>query len=133
MIAILDPKGKPPHRSPKFLVIHHPSVRMISRQWRGIAKPGRAAEYIHHLESQTFRALEKIPGFVAASILTRQIGESTEFLIITEWESLDAIHGFAGLNVSVAVVPEAARALLSSFDEYVVHYEIERRFDPTKH
>ena len=30
-------------------------------------------------------------------------------------------------------MPEPARALLSSFDEAVVHYETERRFEPTTH
>ena len=94
---------------------------MISRQWRGITKPGRADAYIHHLEHETFPALATIPGFIRASILKRDVGEMTEFQIVTEWESLDAIHGFAGINVSVAVVPDAARALLSSFDERVVH------------
>ena len=103
---------------------------MISRQWRGIAKPGRAADYVHHLERDTFLALARIPGFIRASILKREIGESTEFQIVTEWESLDAIHGFAGDDIDVAVVPEDARALLASFDEYVVHYEIERTFEP---
>ena len=104
---------------------------MISRQWRGIAKPGRAADYVHHLETHTFPALAKIPGFTRASVLKREIGESTEFQIVTEWQSLDAVHGFAGADIGVAVVPEAARALLASFDEYVVHYEIERTFEPT--
>ena len=105
---------------------------MISRQWRGIAKPGRAADYVHHLESETFRSLARIPGFIRASILKRDTGESTEFQIVTEWESLDAIHAFAGADISVAVVPEAARALLSSFDDVVVHYEIEKTFEPSK-
>jgi heme-degrading monooxygenase HmoA len=105
---------------------------MISRQWRGMATPGRAADYLHHLESQTFPGLAKLPGFVRASILKREIGESTEFQVVTEWESLDAIHAFAGADISLAVVPEAARALLSSYDDYVVHYDIERSFEPPK-
>lgn len=106
---------------------------MISRQWRGVTKPGRAADYVHHLERQTFPDLARIPGFIRASILKRDIGDATEFQIVTEWASLDDIHGFAGAEINVAVVPEAARALLSSFDEYVVHYEIERTFEPTHH
>jgi heme-degrading monooxygenase HmoA len=105
---------------------------MISRQWRGIAKPGRAADYIRHLERETFPALAKLPGFIRASILKREDGEKTEFQIVTEWESLDAIEAFAGADISVAVVPDAARALLSTFDDYVVHYDIERRFEPAK-
>ena len=107
-------------------------VSHIARQWHGITKPGRAADYIHHLERETFPGLARIPGFVRASILKRHVGESVEFEVVTEWESLDSIHAFAGPDISVAVVPEAARALLSSFDEHVRHYEIERRFEPQK-
>jgi heme-degrading monooxygenase HmoA len=102
---------------------------MISRQWFGITKPGLASDYIHHLETETFPGLAKLPGFVRASVLARQVGEMAEFLVITEWESLDAIRAFAGADITVAVVPEAARALLSSFDEHVVHYTIERTFE----
>lgn len=102
---------------------------MISRQWIGIAKPGLAAAYIRHLETVTFPGLARIPGFRRAAILERVVGEETEFRIVSEWESLDAIHAFAGADISVAVVPEAARALLSSFDERVVHYEILKTFE----
>ena len=61
---------------------------MISRQWRGITKPGRAADYIRHLERETFPSLAKLPGFIGAAILKREVGEMTEFQIVTEWESL---------------------------------------------
>jgi heme-degrading monooxygenase HmoA len=105
---------------------------MISRQWTGITKPGRAAEYIDHLTNATFDGLAKIPGFIRASILKRELGDMTEFQIVTVWESLDAIHAFAGDDISVAVVPDAAQALLSSFDDHVVHYEIEQTFEPSK-
>ena len=105
---------------------------MISRQWRGIAKPGRAADYIQHLQSETFPGLAKLPGFIRAAVLKRETGESIEFQIMTEWESLDAIHAFAGADISLAVVPEAARDLLSSYDDYVVHYEIAQGFEPNR-
>jgi heme-degrading monooxygenase HmoA len=105
---------------------------MISRQWHGITKPGRDAAYTHHLETQTFPALAMVPGFIRASILKRTVGEMSEFQIVTEWESLEAVHAFAGADISVAVVPEAARALLGSFDDRVAHYEIERVFEPAK-
>jgi len=107
-------------------------VTHIARQWHGITKPGRAADYVKHLESETFPGLARIPGFIGASILKRHVGESIEFQVVTEWESLDSIHAFAGPDISVAVVPDVARALLSSFDAHVRHYEIERRFEPQK-
>ena len=46
---------------------------MISRQWRGLARPDQAQNYIKHLRSETLPALRVIPGFVDASILSRQL------------------------------------------------------------
>jgi len=58
---------------------------MISRQWRGLAQPHRAQDYIEHLRSETFPALRTIPGFIDASILSRPFGQGVEFLIVTRW------------------------------------------------
>jgi heme-degrading monooxygenase HmoA len=72
---------------------------MISRHWKGVAKPGDAAAYIHLLKTETFPHLASIPGFVRASILSRAVEAGTEFQIVTVWESLDAIQAFAGARV----------------------------------
>ena len=97
---------------------------MISRHWKGVAKPGYAEAYVQHLRHDTFPGLARIPGFVRASILRRAVAEGTEFQIVTVWESLTAIKAFAGEDPETAVVPASVRAMLSSCDERVVHYEI---------
>jgi heme-degrading monooxygenase HmoA len=103
---------------------------MISRHWKGVAKPGYAESYVQHLRHDTFPSLARIPGFVRASILRRTVAAGTEFHIVTVWESLAAIKGFAGEDPEIAVVPAAARAMLASYDERVVHYEITDSFAP---
>jgi hypothetical protein len=40
------------------------------------------------------------------------------------FDSLDAVRGFAGEEYEVAVVPPAARLLLSRFDARSAHYEL---------
>src|SRR5262249_20214401 len=105
---------------------------MISRHWKGVAKPGHAAAYIHHLKNDTFPALTSIPGFVQASILTRELETGTEFQIVTIWDSLAAIRAFAGEQVEHAVVPEVVQAMMSSYDRHVVHYEIAETYLPSK-
>jgi heme-degrading monooxygenase HmoA len=97
---------------------------VISRHWKGIVKRGSADAYIAHLERETFPSLRRLPGFVDASILRRETDEGTEFQIVTVWQSLDAIQAFAGQDLTVAVVPDAAQRLLASYDRFVVHYEI---------
>lgn len=103
---------------------------MISRHWKGIAKPGQAAAYIHHLETETFPKLTSIPGFVRASILSRSVEAGTEFQIVTVWESLDAIQAFAGASAELAVVPPLVQDLMASYESKVAHYEIVETFEP---
>ncbi len=44
-------------------------------------------------------------------------------MTLTLWESWDALRAFAGEDHEAAVVPPAARALLSRFDERSAHFE----------
>src|SRR6266540_5610586 len=89
---------------------------MISRQWRGLAKPARAGEYVEHLRTETFPQLSNIPGFIDASILRRAVDGGVEFLIVTRWESIGAIQRFAGPDADVAVVPEKVREMMLEYD-----------------
>jgi heme-degrading monooxygenase HmoA len=97
---------------------------MISRQWRGLAKHVCAEAYIEHLRSETFPAIQKLPGFVSASILRRAVPVGVEFLIVTHWASIDSIRGFAGSNPESAVVPEKVREMMVEYDHTVRHYEV---------
>jgi heme-degrading monooxygenase HmoA len=97
---------------------------MISRHWRGIAHKTRAEDYIIHLRQETIPALATISGFKKASVLSRNTDGGIEFLVITEWESLDAIKAFAGEEPAKAVVPEKVQAMMIDYDREVIHYEI---------
>ena len=77
---------------------------MISRHWRGLAKREEADNYIRHLEDETFPQLARLAGFISATVLRRPVPQGTEFLIVTTWESIDAIRQFAGESVEAAVV-----------------------------
>ena len=97
---------------------------MISRHWKGIARPGRADDYVRHLESETIPQLKRLAGYLGIEILRRDVDAGTEFQIVTRWASLDVITAFAGQDVTVAVVPPNVRDLMISYDPEVVHYEI---------
>jgi heme-degrading monooxygenase HmoA len=97
---------------------------MISRQWRGLARASRAEAYLEHLRVETFPAIAKIPGFVNASILRRTVPEGVEFLIVTQWKSLEAIHAFAGAHAENAVVPPKVVDMMIDYDRVVRHYEV---------
>jgi heme-degrading monooxygenase HmoA len=97
---------------------------MISRHWTGIARKEKADEYVLHLQNDTFKKLNTIMGFVTAQILKREIREGVEFLVITNWQSIDDIRQFAGNQVDTAVVPPLVQDMMIRYDEKVRHYEI---------
>jgi heme-degrading monooxygenase HmoA len=97
---------------------------MIARHWQGVAHPGREREYEEHLRAETFPSLKRIPGFVDASILRRTIDSGVEFLIVTRWQSMNAIRQFAGADPEAAVVPPAVEAMMVDYDRRVTHYEV---------
>jgi heme-degrading monooxygenase HmoA len=97
---------------------------MISRQWRALAKADQAQNYVEHLRGETFPALRALPGFVSASILSRDVAGGVEFLIITQWRALEDIAGFSGPDLNAAVVPRKVAQLMIEYDHRVRHYEI---------
>ena len=97
---------------------------MISRQWRGLAKAALAEAYVEHLQTETFPAIRKLPGFISSSILRRPVPEGVEFLIVTSWASVEAIRAFAGENSETAVVPQQVHNMMVDYDRVVLHYEV---------
>ena len=104
---------------------------MIARHWRGLPQADQTDNYTRYFLNETFPKLSKIPGFVRASILTRPVLAGTEFLIVSYWESLDAIKRFAGDDAELAVIPDAVRAMMIDYDIRAVHYDVIETYDPT--
>jgi heme-degrading monooxygenase HmoA len=96
---------------------------MIIREWRGRAEPSNAEAYPRHFQDHVAPELRKLPGFIGASVATRQVDGKVEFLVLTRWESLDQIAGFAGPDITKAVVEPGAVVALSDYDAAVQHYE----------
>ena len=71
-----------------------------------------------------FPQLDQIAGFVNASILRREDQRGVEFLIVTRWKSLQAIHAFAGKDAEIAVVPANVQRMMLEYDERARHYEV---------
>jgi heme-degrading monooxygenase HmoA len=102
----------------------------VARVWRGVASAGPDAEaYLDHLTRDVLPLLEQIGGHRGAQVLRRAHEGGIEFVVITFWDSMDAIRAFAGEEPDRAVVEPAARAVLRDFEETVTHYEVGGRPD----
>ncbi len=97
---------------------------MILREWRGRASASNAEAYPAHFRGRVLPELARIPGFLGAELSRRQIDDRIEFLVLTHWRSIDAIHDFAGPEIAVAVVEPDAIVALLDYDSRVAHYEV---------
>ena len=98
---------------------------MIARVWHGTTRSGKDAEaYLEFVTTRVLAALPAIDGHLGAQVLHHDVEGGTEFTVITFWDSMDAIRGFAGDDTEQAVVEPEARALLISFEQRVVHHEV---------
>jgi len=99
---------------------------MICRIWHGWTPPERAGAYERLLREEVFTGIagRDLPGYRGIHLLRRDLPEESEFVTEMWFDSLDAVRAFAGEDYAAAVVPPAARALLSRFDQRSAHYEV---------
>lgn len=102
---------------------------MISRIWHGWTSQANADAYEQLLRHEIFQGIahRAIPGFRGIDLLRRQTVDQVEFITIMWFDSLDAVRIFAGPEYESAVVPSAARTLLTRFDERSTHYDVRER------
>jgi len=99
---------------------------MICRLWRGWTTRANAGAYERIVRGEVIPGIEAlaIPGFRHIDLMKRDFGDEVEFQTLMWFDSLEAIKAFVGGDYSVSHVPEAARAVLTRFDERAAHYEV---------
>jgi uncharacterized protein len=97
---------------------------LILRMWRARSTVDNSGKYVQHATRKVFPALRAIEGHRGAYLLRRVVDSGIELVVLTLWESMEAVRKFAGEVPEKAVVEPEARAVLTSFDESVVHFEI---------
>jgi heme-degrading monooxygenase HmoA len=97
---------------------------MIARSWRGSTAAGDADAYLEYLHQTGLAEYRKIEGNRGVLALRRILGGTAEFLLISLWDSEEAIRKFAGNDIDQAVFyPEDDRFLIDR-EERVTHYEV---------
>jgi heme-degrading monooxygenase HmoA len=100
---------------------------MIARIWQGRTRPGMGKDYYSYLQQTGLKEYQATPGFKKVLVLTREIGDQTEYVLVTLWEDMEAIRAFAG--------PEPERAVYYPKDDryfpesertpFVRHFEVQ--------
>jgi heme-degrading monooxygenase HmoA len=97
---------------------------MIARIWRGRTRVEKAQEYLDFLERKGLSGYRATEGNCGVQILLRKDAEVAEFLLISFWESLDAIRRFAGSEPEKAVYYPEDDAFLLEKEPTVSHYAL---------
>ena len=98
---------------------------MIFRISTGRARSVEDADrYAAFLDGTIFPELRALPGHRGAYLLRRVTDAQVDVMIITRWESVDAIRAFAGEDIEAAVFEPEARRLLPDRDDRVRLYEV---------
>ena len=97
---------------------------MIARIWRGATRAEDADRYVEYLHATGFPEYQAARGNRGVLALRRVENGRAEFLLVTLWDSEEAVRGFAGDDPGQAVFyPEDERFLVER-GERVDHYEV---------
>ena len=97
---------------------------MIARTWRGAVRRDDAERYADYLRATGVREYRETPGNCGVLMLRRDEGDRSEFLLVTLWESWEAVRAFAGDDVSRAVFYAEDDAFLLERDPTATHYGV---------
>jgi heme-degrading monooxygenase HmoA len=98
--------------------------KRIARLWRGVTLAEHGDEYLDYLRRTGLAEYKRTPGHRSTTTLRRVVGGRAEFLLLTVWDSMDAVRRFAGADQERAVFyPEDDRYLIER-DEHVTHFEV---------
>ena len=101
-----------------------PHSAPVARIWRGAVRAADRDDYLEYLERTGIAEYRDTPGNRSVQVLRRTVGDRTEFVIVTLWDSRQAIAAFAGDDIERAVFyPEDDRYLVER-DDTVSHYDV---------
>ena len=100
---------------------------MIVRDFRALVRPGMGDEFERMVREISIPLVDRREGLVARYSGRPVGGNADEFVMVSVWESIDALKAFAGDDWEAAVIPEEERSVLARTE--VHHYEV---FGPVK-
>jgi heme-degrading monooxygenase HmoA len=100
----------------------------IARIWHGRTTLARADEYRQYLFDVGVKKIASLPGNKGVQLLMRKTADEAEFMVVSYWDSIDAIKGYAGATYeNVHDLPRDGEFLIDK-EAKVRHFEIDVNF-----
>ncbi len=101
---------------------------MIVRSWRGSVRREDSERYFEYLKQTGLTAYQHTPGNHGVMALRRDVEDRTEFLLLSFWESMEAVKRFAGPDPANVIFYPEDHTMLVEYDDFVNHYELINEF-----
>jgi len=99
---------------------------MIARVWHGVVPLAKADAYERYLadSDRGIGDYRRLPGNRGATLMRRDDGDRVHFLLVSLWDSREAIVGYAGDDIDEAQYFPFDRECLIDPEPNVAHYEV---------
>jgi heme-degrading monooxygenase HmoA len=94
------------------------------RAWHGVTPAAKADEYLDLMLAVAVPDYKAIPGNRGVTVLRRIEGDVAHFLLLTLWDSTDAIRQFAGDDVEQEKFYDFDTDYLLELEPNATHYEV---------
>lgn len=97
---------------------------MILRQWHGKVPESKSDAYQEYMLQTGIPDYHSTKGNLGAYFLRRGSDSQVHFVMLSLWESLDAIKNFAGEDIERARYYPKDKEFLIELEPKVLHYEV---------
>ena len=97
---------------------------MVARVWVAITRETQAADYLTYLNRTREKAHHEAEGNRGVFVLQRVCGGRAEFVLLSLWESWEAIRKFSRGELEKEAYYPADKDFLLEFDSNVTHCEV---------
>jgi len=113
---------RPPHFETALRAGRGPG--RIARLWHGAVPQEKAEDYLRYLQQSSLPDLHASRGNRGVLVLRRTIDEGSHYLVMSLWDSWEAIRLFAGDDPEKARYFPQDAAFLLDMEPAVTHYEV---------
>jgi heme-degrading monooxygenase HmoA len=100
---------------------------VIARVFHGVTTKHKKAGFIRQLERTGLKDFANMRGNKGAYVFARDLGGNTDFMIVSFWDSIDAVKQFAGVDVEKTRFYLNDEDFMLEFEPKIKHYEVVAR------
>ncbi len=101
---------------------------MVARIWHGRTPAAKADEYRQYLFDVGIKKIASLPGNRGVQMMVSKTAEQGDFTVISYWDSIDAIKGYAGENYTQVHDLPRDKDFLIDHEPLVRHLDLDVNF-----